>query len=382
MLHFLSSRSRNLAVRKSRTGPALTVALLFVCGRPVTVTAVQAQQARPEAVFFTSKILPILTARCQSCHNHTLKLSGLSLESRAAVETGGLHGPVVVPGKPQQSRLYRRVARIEKPFMPMDGDALPESEVTLLKTWIEQGAVWPDESSPSVSRTEEPELLSANAKLFKEKVQPILSARCGNCHNDERKYSGLTLETRSGFLSGGWHGPVVVAGKPEQSRLYRRVARLEKAYMPFGAGEPLPEAELALIREWIEGGAEWPQDRQSEEADRARQARLKDLQKLENRPVTEEERRWWSFVKPVRPPVPVVKNAPRVKNPIDAFVLAALESKGLQPAPRASRRTLIRRVYFDLIGLPPRPEEVQAFENDPAPNAYEKLINRLLDSER
>jgi hypothetical protein len=77
-----------------------------------------------------------------------------------------------------------------------------------------------------------------------------------------------------------------------------------------------------------------------------------------------------------------VKNATRVKNPIDAFVLAALEAKGLQPAPRASRRMLIRRVYFDLIGLPPRPEDVQAFENDPAPDAYEKLINRLLDSER
>jgi hypothetical protein len=217
------------------------------------------------------------------------------------------------------------VARIEKPFMPMDGDALPESEVTLLKTWIEQGAVWPegvDSKAPSVGHTEEPEPLSGNARLFQEKVHPILSARCDNCHNDERKYGGLELETRSGFLSGGWHGPVVVAGKPEQSRLYRRVARLEKAYMPFGVGEPLPEAELALIKEWIEGGAEWPQDRQAEEAERARQARLKDLQKLENRPVTEEERRWWSFVKPIRQSVPVVKNTARVKNPIDAFVLA------------------------------------------------------------
>jgi hypothetical protein len=110
---------------------------------------------------------------------------------------------------------------------------------------------------------------------------------------------------------------------------------------------------LALIKQWIEGGAEWPLDPESEAAERARQTRLKDLQKLENRPVTEEERRWWSFVRPVRPPVPAVKNATRVKNPIDAFVLAALEAKGLQPAPRASRRMLIRRVYFDLIGLPP-----------------------------
>jgi hypothetical protein len=276
----------------------------------------------------------------------------------------------------------------------MDAEALPEAEVVLLKRWIEQGAVWPEavgtntqsKSAPQSGRAEEQQILSANARLFKEKVHPILSSRCGTCHGDERKYSGFTLETRAGFLSGGWHGPVVVAGSPEKSRLYRRVARLEKTYMPLGitggVGEPLPEAELALIKEWIEGGAEWPLDPQAEEAERARQARLKDLAKLENRPVTEEERRWWSFVTPVRPPVPAVKNVARVKNPIDAFVLAALESKGLQPAPRASRRTLIRRVYLDLIGLPPRPEDVQAFEDDAAPDAYEKLINRLLDSER
>ena len=161
MFHFLNPRSRNLAVRKSRTAPAvLAVALLCSIGtRTGSATALQARQEGSEAAFFTSKILPILTARCQSCHNHTLKLSGLSLESAAAVETGGTHGPVVVPGNPEQSRLYRRVARIEKPFMPMDGDALPESEVTLLKTWIEQGAVWPEgvESNASVGRTEEPD---------------------------------------------------------------------------------------------------------------------------------------------------------------------------------------------------------------------------------
>jgi hypothetical protein len=377
-------------MKKSTRPTLLAVALLCSLGIGLgSATAVQAAQAGSQEAFFKSKILPIFTARCQSCHNHTLKLSGLSLESAASMEQGGTHGPVIVPGNPQQSRLYRRVARMEKPFMPMEGEALPEAEVTSLKTWIEQGAIWPKEAEPSggtSGRADEQKLLSPNAKLFKEKVHPILSTRCGSCHNDERKYAGFSMETRSGFFSGGWHGPVVVAGKPEESRLYRRVARLEKGYMPMGIsggpGEPLPAPELALIKEWIEGGAEWPLDRETGDAEKGRQARLRDFQKLENRPVTEEERRWWSFVKPVRPPVPTVKNATRVKNPIDAFVLAALESKGLQPAPRASRRTLIRRVYFDLIGLPPRPEEVQAFENDPAPDAYARLINRLLDSER
>src|SRR4026207_73375 len=99
-------------------------------GMRAVVRPPQAQAA--EAEFFKAQILPIFARRCQSCHNHTLKLSGLNLESAAALGTGGTLGPVVVPGNPQQSRLYRRVARLEKPFMPMDGDALPESAVALI----------------------------------------------------------------------------------------------------------------------------------------------------------------------------------------------------------------------------------------------------------
>ena len=358
----------------------------------------RAQQAsEADAEFFRSQILPLLAKRCQSCHNDTLKLSGLTLESATGLQNGGSHGPVVTAGNPQQSSLYRRVAGLEKPSMPMNGDPLPQAEVNLLKAWIEQGAAWPESVRPNhagivpgtaalSTPDEPPQALSGNSTFFKKKVHPIFSAHCLGCHNDERKYSGFTLETRSGFLNGGWHGPVVTPGKPDDSRLYRRVARLEKLYMPLGPGggpgEPLPQEEVAIIKQWIEGGAEWPPDPNAEEAERVRQARLKELQKLENRPVTVEERQWWSFKTPVRPPVPRVKHQARIKNPIDAFVLAALEGKGLRPAPQASRRTLIRRVYFDLIGLPPRPEEVQAFENDPAADAYEKLVNRLLDSER
>jgi len=379
-------------MKKSPTG-LLLLAVAVLCGVWSHTASATAVQGEEQAEIFKSKILPILTARCQSCHNQTLKLSGLSLESATDLKSGGLHGPVVVAGNPQQSRLYRRVARIEKPFMPMDGEALPEAEVALLKRWIEQGALWPEgpgtdaSSAAAVSPVAEGlQALSANGRLFKEQVHPILLKRCGSCHNDERKYSGFTMETRAGFFSGGWHGPVVVAGKPEESRLYRRVARLEKTYMPLGisggVGEPLPEPELALIKQWIEGGAEWPQDAQAEAAEKARQAKLKELRRLEERLVTEDERSWWSFVRPSRPTVPVVRNNARVKNPIDAFILAALEAKGMQPAPPASRRMLIRRVYFDLVGLPPSPEEVERFANDPAPDAYEKLINRLLDSER
>ena len=111
-------------------------------------------------------------------------------------------------------------------------------------------------------------------------------------------------------------------------------------------------------------------------------ARLEEIKKSEERPIKPEEREWWSFKKPIRSTVPQVKNPGRVKNPIDAFIQAALEKKDLQPAPPASKETLIRRVYFDLLGLPPKPEEVESFVKDPSPDAYERLIDRLLDSER
>jgi uncharacterized membrane protein len=195
--------------------------LALLCGRPVLAAPAHPLQAESDAEFFKNKILPIFTTRCQTCHNQVLKLSGLSLEMASALLAGGNHGPVVVPGNPLQSRLYRRVARLEKPFMPMEGDPLLDSEVIWLKTWIERGASWPEgvgSSTVGVKPIEAPshglELLSTNAVLFREKIQPILSARCVHCHNAGRKSSGFSLETRAGLLNGGFHGPVILAGKP------------------------------------------------------------------------------------------------------------------------------------------------------------------------
>ncbi|HVW85918.1 MAG TPA: DUF1549 and DUF1553 domain-containing protein [Bryobacteraceae bacterium] len=147
-------------------------------------------------------------------------------------------------------------------------------------------------------------------------------------------------------------------------------------------GDPLTDEEIALVRKWIETGAAWPDDAPNPDAEKARQARLAALKKFEDRRViTDEDRKWWSFQKPVRPDVPAVRNRALVWNPIDAFIVSGLEAKHLQPAPLASRRALIRRVYLDLIGLPPRPEEVEAFVNDKSPDAWSRLVNRLLDSE-
>jgi len=226
---------------------------------------------------------------------------------------------------------------------------------------------------------------TANAQnsldLYRQKIQPLLAARCQGCHNDALRFGNLSFDSKSAFRNGGAHGPVIAAGDPEHSRLYRRVARLEKPFMPM-QGDPLNEEEIGSIRRWIESGAAWPDDPKNEDAEKARQARLAALKKFEDRRIiTDADRKWWSFQKPVRPDVPAVRHKDLVWNPIDAFVLAGLEARGLEPAPLATKRTLIRRIYFDLLGLPPRPEEIETFVNDKSPDAWRKVVDRLLDSE-
>src|SRR5437762_8914989 len=162
----------------------------------------RAQQAsEADAEFFRSQILPLLAKRCQSCDNDTLKLSGLTLESATGLQNGGSHGPVVTAGNPQQSSLYRRVAGLEKPSMPMNGDPLPQAEVNLLKAWIEQGAAWPESVTPNhagivpgtaalSTPDEPPQALSGNSTFFKKKVHPIFSARS---HHGSVRSSGYRI---------------------------------------------------------------------------------------------------------------------------------------------------------------------------------------------
>lgn len=170
------------------------------------------------------------------------------------------------------------------------------------------------------------------------------------------------MRQRSSVLKGGKRGPAIVPGNPAASLLYLSAAHQGKLKMPLGSESPLPAADLAVLKRWIEVGAPWPGDMPT--------AGLSP------------EPTWWSFKKPVRPEVPHPKQYNLVENPVDAFILAKLEAKGLTPAPRADRLTLIRRAYFDLLGLPPSPREVERFLNDRSPQAWANLIDTLLDSPR
>ena len=150
----------------------------------------------------------------------------------------------------------------------------------------------------------------------------------------------------------------MVPGKAADSLLFQALKREGELKMPPG-DKPLPAVEVEAIGRWIDSGAKWD---------------------AAARPATQVS--WWSFRKPERPAAPKVTNAAAVRNTIDAFILARLEKEGLKPAPEADRRTLIRRASFDLHGLPPSPQEVEDFVNDRTPDAYEKLVDRLLASPR
>src|SRR4051794_33396098 len=201
---------------------------------------------------------------------------------------------------------------------------------------------------------------------FETKVRPLLAKRCFACHTDT-PMGGLVMNSRAGLLKGGASGPAIVPGKPEASLLIRAIEHLDpKMKMPM-AQPKLPAAEIAILTEWVRGGAFWPET---------------GAQAAEKAGITDEQRSFWAFRPVVKAPVPAVKNVTWAKTPIDRFVLAQLEAKNLPPNPPADRRDLIRRAYLDLTGLPPTYEETIAFMNDEAADAFAKVVDRLLASPR
>ena len=207
-----------------------------------------------------------------------------------------------------------------------------------------------------------PSFLHAEGKLevdFERDVLPIFKARCTSCHDSAKQKSGYRLDVRSLAFAGGESGKkAIVPEKVKESELIRRITNKdEKTRMP-SKGEPLSEKQIATLQRWIETGAKWPDSLSNEGS----------LQKH------------WAFIAPISPQLPKVKNANWGRNSVDRFILAKLEQEGLSPSKEADKVTLCRRVYLDLIGLPPSPKEVDEFVHNTSTNAYEKLIDQLLES--
>ncbi|MBM84135.1 MAG: hypothetical protein CMJ78_26575 [Planctomycetaceae bacterium] len=203
--------------------------------------------------------------------------------------------------------------------------------------------------------------------FFERKVRPLLVEKCGDCHGADDPDGKLTLISVAGILKGGKSGGLLVPGKPEQSRLIQAVRYTSKPKMP--PDEKLPPDEVAILEKWVRDGAALPGN-----------IRLARANKSGDFQISDEDRRWWSFQPIGRFDPPAIENKGRVRTPIDRFVLRKLEEHELTLSADADRRTLIRRVTFDLTGLPPTPDEVHAFVNDSHPAAYERLVDRLLAS--
>ena len=306
----------------------------------------QLAAATPEAEFFESKVRPVL-ARCYGCHAENAT-AGLRLDSRAGLLKGGRSGPAIQPGDPEGSILLHAIQGIKgRMGMPPAGNRIEPHAVEALEQWIAMGAPWP--MSPR--------------EFFQARVKPVLESKCLGCHLTEPQ-GGLRMDSLEALLKGGKSGPALVKGDADASLLVKAVRYQHDLKMP--PTEALPANEAEDIAQWIADGAVWVDDREG-------------LQPYE---ISEEHRQHWAFQPLWRGAVPAPAGVDDSANAIDRFLLARLEQADLKASPLASKRTLIRRLTFDLTGLPPTPQEISDFLADESQTAYANLVERLLRSPR
>ncbi|HVR72329.1 MAG TPA: PSD1 and planctomycete cytochrome C domain-containing protein [Vicinamibacteria bacterium] len=349
-------------------GPAGVALVALMIGGAAASARAPAAAAPEPPVDFVRDVQPIL-AVCVRCHDAATSDGDLRLDTRQGLLQGGASGPAVISGDGKGSRLYQRLVLADpKKRMPRREDPLPPAQVETVRRWIDQGAPWPAAvvvkeapAAPTVagapeSRADPAARTEVPLVSFNKDVRPILADKCFACHGPDRnrREVGLRLDREEGAKLRLPSGEVaIVPGDPERSALIRRVTEPdEEQRMPHVSSgkDRLSAAEIGTLRRWIAQGAVWQPH--------------------------------WSYLPPVRPEPPAVKDTGWPKNPVDAFVLAAIEAEGLAPAPEAPRSDLLRRLSFDLTGLPPTPEELRAFLADDAPGAYERQVDRLLASPR
>jgi uncharacterized protein DUF1549/uncharacterized protein DUF1553/cytochrome c len=225
-----------------------------------------------------------------------------------------------------------------------------------------------DADAPKPAVAEKPPTAEEIA-FFEKKIRPVLADKCYKCHSEkaEKIRGGLLLDTRAGARRGGDDGPAVVPGDLDQSLLIQaiRYTNEDTAMPPKKNGGKLPDDVIKDFEAWVKMGAPDP-----------REGAAKVVKKYD----TSEAKNWWAFQQPTKQPAPQPHDAAWAKTDIDRFLLAAMEAKGIKPVADADKATLIRRVYFDLIGLPPSVKEADAFLRDTSPNAFEKIVDRLLAS--
>jgi hypothetical protein len=399
---------RDLQIRNRTRIFLVFSSIAIAAGLAVSITGhVSAQQAAAEAgpapgtaEFFTQKVQPILDDNCYSCHQDS-QSGGLRLDSYAAIRKGGKSGPILVPGDTETSLIIKMIRRQGKLKMPPKS-ALEASEVAVLEAWVKAGAVGADGSgaapapvssaapvaaapAPAGASKETPNAPAqaslvkvssaaphaqgamSNEDFFENNVRPILVNNCYTCHSDSVS-GGLRLDSRENLLKGGDLGPVLVPGDPDKSLIITAVHQNTSLKMPKGG--KLTAQEVADLTQWVKTGAVWPKSAPGTVFSPS----------LKTGVITDKQRAFWSFQPLKVVAAPAVKDSHWARTPIDQFVLARMLDAGIKPSAQADRRSLIRRATYDLTGLPPTPEEVDAFVKDKSPHAWENLVDRLLAS--
>ncbi len=322
----------------------------------------RARAGGTKAPMFETDVQPILQASCVRCHGDKRR-GDLDLRTFSALMKGGESGPAVIAGKADKSLLYKK---IHEGAMPADKKGmLKPDQIALIRRWIDAGA-------PSASGSG-----AAVVEVTQHDVEPILAMRCAVCHGLRKQEGGLDVRTKASLLKGGKSGPAIVLGKPAESLLLKKIhsgAMPPNKRLIEASVKPMTPTDIEFLTKWIKAGAP--------------EVRIEpDVATTEPDPlVSDKDRQHWAFQAPKPVAVPKSPNAKRVRNPIDAFILAKLQAKGLDFAPEADALTLLRRATFDLTGLPPSPEEVEQYlkdcASDKSESAYERLIDRLLASPR
>ncbi|HEY1986410.1 MAG TPA: DUF1549 domain-containing protein [Terracidiphilus sp.] len=367
-------------------GSACAVAAGIAISAGDGVSASDAAASPGAQEFYAKRVAEILKNNCLDCHGEKAK-GGLRLDSYAAIRLGGDDGVVVVPGDPEASMLIQAVRRTGDLKMPPKSSLSP-AEVADLEGWVKAGAIGDATmpapvasdahgTAPPPAATTSPSaslktVAEADPDFFENKVRPIFANNCYDCHAESAK-GGLRLDSKAGFEQGGGRGPLVVPGDPDKSLLIQAIRQTGMLKMPKGG--KLRDDEVATLVAWVQKGAPWP----------ATSSSMITSVTAKSGVITDKQREFWSFqpLKTVTPPrIEDARYAHWARTPIDHFILAGLRTSGLAPAPEADRHALIRRVTYDLTGLPPTQQEVDSFLSDKSPKAWEKVVDRLLASPR
>lgn len=395
--------------------------LLVVCGFLASgagsYVSWAAKSKAPTPHFFKTEVQPILSKNCFGCHGPEKQAAGLRLDTKSDLLKGARSGPVIVDNDPAKSSLVQVLHYNGDVQMPPSGK-LKQSEIDTIIAWVKLGAPWSASNAsprpasqkvakPTGNRSGATKLNSTQstpvkptpskptfavhatsdavtiatadqdvgdkvepqaAEFFETKIRPLLVNNCISCHGPNKQRGGLRLDSKARLLEGVESGPIIVGKDPAKSRLIQVVHYTADIKMPPSG--KLKSADIEALETWVKMGTPWPGVAKPASAKTV--ANVFDLKKRK-------AEHWaWQQIRKMSPPP--VKNAAWAKASFDPFILSKLEQKKLKPAPPADRRSLIRRAYFDVTGLPPTPEEVEAFVSDRAPNAFEKVVDHLLRS--